>query len=87
MLGAIRANDFLRQANEYGHAGGDDASSRTDPDSAERLTGIYGSAGWGSVLLTAPQPLHLDVSAEERTDRIDQGSEVLRRYPDRYTGV
>ena len=43
-LGAIRANNFSRQANEYGQTNGDHASSRTDPDDAERLTGIYGSA-------------------------------------------
>jgi hypothetical protein len=40
MLGAIGANDFLRQANEHEHTDG-------DPDNAERLTGIYGSEGWG----------------------------------------
>ena len=45
MLGAIGANDFLRQADEYGHTDGDHASSRTDPDNTERLTCIYGSAG------------------------------------------
>jgi hypothetical protein len=44
-LGATRANDFPRQANGYGQAGGDLASSRTDPDDAERLTGIYGLEG------------------------------------------
>lgn len=44
-MGATRANDFLRQANEYGQTDGDHASSRTDPDDAERLTGIYGSEG------------------------------------------
>jgi hypothetical protein len=43
MLGAIGANDFPRQTNEYGQTDGDHASSRTDPDDAERLTGIYGS--------------------------------------------
>ena len=47
MLGATRANDFMRQSNEYGQARGDHPSSRTDPDNAERLTGIYGSEGWG----------------------------------------
>jgi hypothetical protein len=44
MLGATRANGFMRQSNEYGQAGSDHASPRTDPDNAERLTGIYGSA-------------------------------------------
>jgi len=43
MLGAIRANDFPHQADGYGQAGDVHASSRTDPDNAERLTGIYGS--------------------------------------------
>jgi hypothetical protein len=43
MLGAIRVNDFLRHANGSGQADGDHASSRTNPDGAERLTGIYGS--------------------------------------------
>jgi len=53
MLGAIGANDFLRQADEYGHTDGDHASSRTDPDNAERVTGIYGSEGWGFETLRA----------------------------------
>jgi hypothetical protein len=43
--GAIRANDFTRKANGCGQAGGDHASSRTDPDDVERQTGIYGSGG------------------------------------------
>jgi hypothetical protein len=43
MLGAIRVNDFLRHANGSRQADGDHASSRTDPDGTERLTGIYGS--------------------------------------------
>jgi hypothetical protein len=42
-VGAIRPNDFPRQTNEYGQADSDHASSRTDPDHAECLTGIYGS--------------------------------------------
>jgi len=42
-VGATWANDFPRQTNEDGQAGGDHASSRTGPDDAERLTGIYGS--------------------------------------------
>jgi hypothetical protein len=53
MLGATRANDFMCQANEYGQAGGDHARSRTDPDDAERLTGIYGSEGLGFESLRA----------------------------------
>jgi hypothetical protein len=44
-VGAIRANDFPPQANGYGQADGDHASSRTDPDNAEHQTGIYGSEG------------------------------------------
>jgi hypothetical protein len=36
ILGAIRPNDFPRQANEYGQVGGDHASSRTDPNDGER---------------------------------------------------
>jgi hypothetical protein len=39
--------------NEPGQARGDHASSRTDPDHAERLTGIYGSEGWGFESLRA----------------------------------
>jgi hypothetical protein len=46
MLGAIGANDFPHSANGSGRANSDHASSRTSPDSAERLTGIYGSDGW-----------------------------------------
>jgi hypothetical protein len=45
MSGATRANDFPRQADGSGQADGDHASSRTDPDNAERQTGIYGSQG------------------------------------------
>ena len=52
-VGAIRTNDFPRQANESGRAGGDHASLRTDPDDAERDTGIYGSEGWGFESLRA----------------------------------
>ena len=44
-MGGIRANDFPRQANESGRAGGDHPSVRTDPDDAERDTGTYGSQG------------------------------------------
>jgi hypothetical protein len=60
MLGAICANDFLRQANGYGQADSDHPSSRTDPDDAERLTGIYGSvsvvpgaSGWTAARIGA----------------------------------
>jgi hypothetical protein len=35
-MGAIRANDFPRQADESGRAGDDHASMQTDPDDAER---------------------------------------------------
>ena len=41
-------NGLPGQANGYGQPGNDHASSRTEPDNAERLTGIYGSEGWGS---------------------------------------
>jgi hypothetical protein len=44
-VAATQADDFPRQANGYGQAGDDHASSRTDPDDAERLTGIYGFKG------------------------------------------
>ena len=42
-MGATQANDFLRQADGYGQARGHHPNPRTDPDEAERLTGIYGS--------------------------------------------
>jgi len=44
-LGATRANDFLREADECGQAAGDHARWRTDPNEAERDTGNYGSEG------------------------------------------
>ena len=56
-MGATRANDFTRQAHESGQAGDDHASLRTDPDDAERDTGIYGSEGWGFESLRA-RPAH-----------------------------
>jgi len=34
-VGAIGPSDFSRQANGYGQASGDHASSRTDPDDTE----------------------------------------------------
>jgi hypothetical protein len=55
-MGATRANDFPRQANQSGQAVGDHASLRTHPDDAERLTGIYGSEGWGFESLRARHP-------------------------------
>lgn len=36
------ANDFPRQANASGQTTSGQASLRTDPDSTERQTGIYG---------------------------------------------
>jgi len=45
--GATRPDDFPRQANGCGQASGAHASSRTGPDHAERLTGIYGSVSVG----------------------------------------
>jgi len=41
--GASRADDLMRHPNESGQAGGDHASSRTDPNDAGRLTCVYGS--------------------------------------------
>jgi hypothetical protein len=46
-VGATRANDLPRQADDSGQAADNLASSRTDPDDAERDTGNYGSEGWG----------------------------------------
>ena len=51
-VGATRMNDFTRQADGYGQPGSDHASSRTNPGSAERLTGIYGC----TVLVVDPEP-------------------------------
>jgi hypothetical protein len=45
-VGAVRANDFPRQANGCGQASCDHAGSRPDSDNAERHTGIYDSEGW-----------------------------------------
>jgi hypothetical protein len=53
-VGAIRTNDFPRQANESGRAGGDHASLRTDPDDAERDTGICGQKAGVRVPPSAP---------------------------------
>jgi hypothetical protein len=47
-LGATRADDFPCPADECALAAGDHARSRTNPDDAERNTGIYGSEGCGS---------------------------------------
>lgn len=44
-MGVTRMNDLPGQANEYGQQGSDHVSSRTEPDNAERLTGIYESEG------------------------------------------
>src|SRR5262249_5866614 len=46
-VGAIRPNDFPRKANGHEQADGDHPSPRTDPDNADRLTGIYGSVRLG----------------------------------------
>jgi len=43
-VGAIGANDFLRQANACGQPSGNHASSRTDPDNSERHTDICGTS-------------------------------------------
>jgi hypothetical protein len=50
---AARANDFPRQVDGYEQTAAGHASSRTDPDDAERRTGIYGSEGWGFESLRA----------------------------------
>lgn len=42
-LGATRGNNFAPRADECGRTVGDHARSRTDPDDAGRVTGIYGS--------------------------------------------
>jgi len=42
-VGATQANDFPRQADDYGQERGHLPSPRTGPDDSERLTGIYGS--------------------------------------------
>jgi hypothetical protein len=73
-VGATRANDFLRQANEYGQTDGDHASSRTDPDDAERLTGIYGIDGHST---SGPG---CATSVPEAADHEGQ-SRALRRHP------
>jgi hypothetical protein len=52
-MGAIRANNFPRHADECGQAAGNHARSQTDPDNAERDTGNYGSEGWGFESLRA----------------------------------
>ena len=52
-LGASRANSFQRQADGYEQTAVGHTSSRTDPDDAERLTGIYGLEGWGLESLQA----------------------------------
>jgi hypothetical protein len=54
-MGATRANDFPRRADDSGRAACDHARSRADPDDAERDTGIYGSEGWGFESLRARQ--------------------------------
>ena len=61
MSGAIGANDFPRQSDGSGRAAGDHASSRTDPDDTERLTGIYGSEGWGFESLRARPVVSQDI--------------------------
>jgi len=56
-LGSHPDERLPTQANGSGQAGGDHASSRTDLDDAERLTGTYGSEGWGFESLRA-RPAH-----------------------------
>ncbi len=45
-VGATRANDFPRRADEHGQAADQHPRSRIDLDAAEREAGNYGSAGW-----------------------------------------
>jgi len=56
-VGASRANNFPRQADGYGQATDDHPARGTNPDDAERLTGIYGSEGWRFESLRA-RPAH-----------------------------
>jgi hypothetical protein len=55
-LGANRTNDFPRQTDEHGQAADDHASSRTDPNDAERDTGNYGSALGTAGAVHSPGP-------------------------------
>ena len=78
-LGATRANDFPRRADEYGQAAGVIARSRTGPDDAERLTGIYGSEGWGFESLRArpgQRPFALLAAALLLTDLLTPASSL-----------
>ena len=52
-VGATPGEQLPRQADRYGQTTDDHPSSRTGPDGAERLTGIYGSEGWGFESLRA----------------------------------
>jgi hypothetical protein len=45
-VGATRANDFPRRANEHGQAADQHPRSRTGLDDAEHEAGNYGSEGW-----------------------------------------
>ncbi len=78
ILGAIRWYDFPRQANGSGQADGDHASSRTDPDGAERLTGIYGPEGWGFESLRARTS---ERASEPSGHRPDTSSADLSQAP------
>ena len=60
-MGATRANDLPRQADDYGHAYDNLASSRTDPNDAERDAGNYGSEGWGFESLRARHVMSQDI--------------------------
>jgi hypothetical protein len=69
-LGATRADDFSRHTDACGRACGHHPSPRTDPDDAERRTGIYGSDGWVRV----PQSVWARLAV-----RIVAGAVVARR--------
>jgi hypothetical protein len=56
-VGATRANDFPRQANQSGQSVGDHASSRTDPNDVERQTGIYELDGQAGTTASRKAPL------------------------------
>ncbi|MGN6173669.1 MAG: zinc-binding dehydrogenase [Streptosporangiaceae bacterium] len=78
-VGASRANNFLWQANGSGQADYDRPSPRTDPDDAERLTGIYGSVS-GRSSKEALRNLLLGLWTSRFGDR-----KVVFKLPPRYT--
>lgn len=75
-MGATRANDFPAEANGYGQAADNHARSRTDPDSDERRTGIYGTEVIERRLGAGREVLVELVPVLQAT--LDGGSDVLR---------